>query len=299
MLYYCRTEEGNFGDDLNPWLWPRLAPEVCDAQAPALFIGIGTLLSCKVPLSPVKMVFGAGCGYKAPPRIDDRWKVFAVRGPLTAARLGLDPALAVTDSAVLVRTTRPAPREKRYPVSFMPHHKSLGQADWAALCARAALHFLDPRQPVEQVLQEILESEVLLAEAMHGAIVADALRVPWIPVRMYSQFLEFKWRDWMQSIGVSAKIADLPPVFESDLPAKEKAIHLWKMGWGKTGLGKEKWKRLQTGRTSERERDQTLKLLGELSRTHRPCLSTSAKMGELEQTLLERLEDLRASWRRL
>jgi succinoglycan biosynthesis protein ExoV len=299
MLYYCRTEEGNFGDELNPWLWSRLAPEVCDERASALFVGIGTILGHRIPAEPLKMVFGAGCGYTRPPVIDGRWKFFAVRGPLTAARLGLDPSTAVTDSAVLVRSTHlPAPK-KRYAVSFMPHHKSLAHADWAALCARASLHFLDPRHPVERVLDEILASDLLLAEAMHGAVVADALRVPWIPVRMYSQVLEFKWRDWTQSIGLPFRFADVPPVFENDLPWGKKLAQCWKMGWGKSGLGKEKWKRLQIRRTTEREIGETLRILQGLSRSYPPCLSADSMIEQREQTMLAQLADLRASWPRL
>ena len=40
---------------------------------------------------------------------------------------------------------------------------------------------------------------------MHGAIVADALRVPWIPVATNSTILSFKWQDWCSSIGVEYK----------------------------------------------------------------------------------------------
>src|SRR5205814_2371845 len=41
---------------------------------------------------------------------------------------------------------------------------------------------------------------LLVTEAMHGAVVADALRVPWIALRMYSKIDEFKWRDWCASL---------------------------------------------------------------------------------------------------
>jgi succinoglycan biosynthesis protein ExoV len=199
----------------------------------------------------------------------------------------------------LVRAAGLAAGNKRFRTSFMPHHKSLAQADWATLCSRASLHFIDPRRPVEEVLTDIAQSELLLAEAMHGAVVADALRVPWIPIRMYSQFLEFKWRDWTQSIGVPFTVADVPPIFEGDLPWRKGLGHRWKRGWGMSGLGKEKWKRLQVRRTSEGETVETLRILGELARTHSSCLSADKAMEELEQRMLERLEDLRASWRRL
>jgi len=45
---------------------------------------------------------------------------------------------------------------------------------------------------------------------MHGAIVADAFRVPWKATRQVSNFNDFKWSDWTQSVGVEARIENLP-----------------------------------------------------------------------------------------
>src|SRR5512140_2061304 len=133
MLHYCHTPEANFGDDLNPWLWPRLGPEVCDPRPDILFIGIGTLLNSKIPVEPLKTVFGAGWSGHRRPTIDSKWTVHCVRGPLTARGLSLDPGLAVTDPAILVRRFAENPVEKLHRVAFMPHHRSLGNADWAQL----------------------------------------------------------------------------------------------------------------------------------------------------------------------
>jgi len=53
---------------------------------------------------------------------------------------------------------------------------------------------------------------VLIAEAMHGAIVADALRVPWIPVRSSDSVLAFKWRDWCASLNLTYSPHAIIPV---------------------------------------------------------------------------------------
>src|SRR5882762_4159193 len=119
LLYYHKDPKGNFGDDLNPWLWDRLLPGFFRGDFPhepklrnacpdgeTLFIGIGTLLNRdrNIPEGPRKIVFGSGSGYGPPPVIDASWDISCVRGPLTAEMLGLDKSLAVTDPAVLVRT---------------------------------------------------------------------------------------------------------------------------------------------------------------------------------------------------
>ena len=52
-------------------------------------------------------------------------------------------------------------------------------------------------------LNKIHASDVVIAEAMHAAIVADALRVPWIPVNFHGSHINsFKWNDWCGSLDV-------------------------------------------------------------------------------------------------
>jgi succinoglycan biosynthesis protein ExoV len=297
VLYYCHTPEGNFGDDLNPWLWSRLAPDLVEPRASALFLGIGTLLSRKVPAEPHKFVLGSGCGYGRLPVIDSRWRIYGVRGPLTAARLHLDPVPALGDPAILVRSLGLPAQRTLHPVSFMPHHRSMPQADWPALCRRAGLHCIDPRGAVGQVLREIQQTGLLLAEAMHGAIVADALRVPWIPVRMYSHFLEFKWRDWTQSMEVPLRLAVVPPLCTRELSMGEGVVHALKKGLAGAGMGKPKWNRLPLRVSSERETGEVLSRLADLPADHPPCLSTDATLRRVEARLSGQLEELRTAWR--
>jgi succinoglycan biosynthesis protein ExoV len=203
-VYAYHDSAGNFGDDLNGWLWPRLIPELLGRQDDLLLVGIGTLLDRRVPSRPHKLVFGAGAGYGDRPVLDHRWRFFCLRGPLTAAHLGLPAELAVTDGAALVGHLLPA-SAVRSGVSFMPHHVSRIRAEVAGLdlratCERAGVNYLDPCAPVSDLLPRIQQSELVLGEAMHACIVADALRVPWIPVQLYDHILSFKWSDWCQSL---------------------------------------------------------------------------------------------------
>jgi len=206
QMYYYRGPRPNFGDVLNEWLWPQLLPDFFDGDASALFLGIGSILYDFLPSTARKVVFGAGYGgYTAVPRIDDRWGFYFVRGPVTAQTLGLDPSLAVGDAAILLRScdiNRPA---KQHRASFMPHWESAIDGDWQDVSARAGLHYIDPCGDVERVIAEILASDVLVTEAMHGAIVADALRVPWIPVRPVRSAHRRKWLDWASALEIQLK----------------------------------------------------------------------------------------------
>jgi succinoglycan biosynthesis protein ExoV len=46
----------------------------------------------------------------------------------------------------------------------------------------------------------------LVTEAMHGAVVADALRVRWVPFAPPVQH-HFKWYDWADTLGVTFEFA--------------------------------------------------------------------------------------------
>ena len=202
-LYYFKEQNGNFGDDLNEWLWPKLIPGVMDDDDSALFIGIGTIINDLIPGGCNKIVFGSGVGYlKFVPRIDESWKIFCLRGPLSARALGVDSCLAVTDAAILLRNVFNNPCKKKTRISFMPHAIH-ANSELENLCSELGVGYISARWPVEKVLTAVAQTECLVTEAMHGAIAADVLRVPWIPVYTTLQMNPFKWEDWCQTINVS------------------------------------------------------------------------------------------------
>ena len=208
-LFYYETQSPtkNFGDELNSWLWPKLLPEL-DSCEKSVFIGIGTLLNDVTPdlIKEAESVvfFSTGAGYGRSLRFQPppNWQICCVRGPLSARRLNLQPSLAITDGAALLKRHFPAfsKSDCRYDFSYMPHFRHGSRHLFKAVCKRAGIHYIDPAGEVESVIADILTTKVLISEAMHGAIVADTLRVPWIPVRTSPKILPFKWRDWCASM---------------------------------------------------------------------------------------------------
>ncbi|QDU70305.1 Exopolysaccharide glucosyl ketal-pyruvate-transferase [Mucisphaera calidilacus] len=223
-IYYC--EIANVGDQLNRWLWHRVYPSM-DWLGDRLFLGVGTLLNNRVPLGIGKVVLGAGCGYRPSPDIHrDHWTIAAVRGPLTAQQLGLDPDHAVSDAAILTADhfpTHSIPKQHKRSVIFQ--HHSYTYWDWTDFLESQGIHVIDPAWDVERVLHDIAASETVAAEAMHGAILADTLRVPWVPFKMYPQVYDFKWHDWAASLNLTYRPIEFNPLFRDTIGHPYQALN--------------------------------------------------------------------------
>lgn len=227
QLYYYRDPIGNFGDDLNPWLWPQLFSRPLEQcfDDDTLFLGIGSILNQKVPSQPTKkVVFGSGFGYGSLPSVTDQWQFYCVRGPLTAKVLGLPTQKAISDSAVLIRERIPPTQKATQCAAFMPHHLTAHYDRWQDVCESLNIRYIDPAAPVEETIEAIRTSEVIVTEAMHGAIVADAVRVPWIPVRTRPRIAEFKWQDWSSSLQIEHKFEWLTPIWNPQIDSNLKRV---------------------------------------------------------------------------
>lgn len=212
-------EGNNFGDKLNNFIFQKYLPYFFDDEEEELFLGIGTILGLKKSSSR-KIVFSSGVSdimkstYGSIPIIDNSYDIICVRGPLTAKVLNLDNSLAVIDGAYLLYDFYKKSERKKYRISYMPHVGSESFFnELKDVFEELGVNYISPKEDLKIVLEKINQSELVLAEAMHGAIVADALRVPWIPIKMYSTINEFKWKDWLFSIDKHYYPIILPSLF--------------------------------------------------------------------------------------
>lgn len=240
---------GNVGDELNAWMWSQLLSGFPGEDVALL--GVGTLLNrqfCGRLQDMTRiLVLGTGAGYGELPSIDARWRFYAVRGARTAAKLGLPAHAAVADAAYLLATLdwELLPR-KSSGVVVVPHHRSLRLLDWETLCADCGLTFLSPLLPADVFLQGLRSADLVLAEAMHGAILADILRVPWRALSFGRHFNTDKWFDWSEAFDLPLEIATLQGFYDPShyLSDKSALRHLGtglKAGLARSGLGKGKW----------------------------------------------------------
>jgi len=216
LMHFSEGARTNFGDDLNIWLWKELLPRLWE-QDGVRFSGIGTILNQELmPPGHKWIVLGSGIGYGRPP-VDfgsDSWQVLAVRGPLTARALKIDRSFAVTDGAILLSALpqcKPLPESERSGIVFMPHYQSMPAGNWEEVCRVAGFEFIDPCGSSKAIVERIRRAKFVLADAMHAAIVADTLRVPWIPLITSSTINTLKWLDWTESMGTQYEPTYLRP----------------------------------------------------------------------------------------
>ncbi|WP_413738011.1 polysaccharide pyruvyl transferase family protein [Sodalis sp. RH21] len=206
-LYYYKSALGNFGDDINAWLWNDLLPGYFDQNDDVRFSGIGTIINTAMPVAKKWIVFSSGVGYGYPPKDFGGigWDTICVRGPLSAQILGLPQDKYITDGAALLNTLsefKPLSSDERSGTIFIPHHNALETGQWEKACKRAHITFVNPQGDAKEIIQKIRHSKLVLADAMHAAIIADAMRVPWVPLVSSSQINTFKWLDWTQTISL-------------------------------------------------------------------------------------------------
>lgn len=289
LFYYLGN---NFGDKLNPIIWQSLAGGVLDDDQSKILVGIGTLINSNVPVAPEKYVFGSGAGYMSPASVDDKWHFYCVRGPRTARVLNLDSKLAITDPALLLREiyTKPVPATGE--ICFMPHHVSAEYADWRAICAKAGITYLDPADDTDWVIEKIRGARLVIAEAMHAAIVADAFRVPWVPVQIYGHILGFKWEDWCDSMQLPYQPVSIPSVWDADrlLNAKEKTKAWIKRGLNGVGIWSDNWTPPLPAPNLKKMEDKVIRQFQMLAASPDIYLSNEKVQQEALERLLDKVE---------
>ncbi|NWJ24236.1 polysaccharide pyruvyl transferase family protein [Rhizobium sp. RM] len=230
--YHWESHHGNFGDDLNLWLWDFLLPGLRDVHDDVLLVGVGTVLNdVLLPTRQRKLVIGSGYGYGAVPDVSTGlWDIRCVRGEKTAAKLGLAPEMGIVDPAVMV-TEMPDFKglPKVYKKTFVPHWESAEFGMWETVCEPAGLTYLDPRGEAKSVIRAIAQSEFIVAESMHGAILADAFRVPWVAVTTSTSINSFKWSDWAGTVDVKYEPRYVPVSTRAE--AAKKGSRFWGMNF--------------------------------------------------------------------
>lgn len=293
-LFFYKAPQGNVGDDLNEWLWPKILSGVLDDNHEHLLIGIGTLLNHKIPPAKKYTVLTSGAGYGDLPNLSvGEWSYIGLRGPLSKKLLGVSSSkLSLLDGAYLLPKYLPLKNKPRYKLGYIPHVDSISHGLWEDVTDIAGIKLIDPRWPVERFVEELSSCEKIITEAMHGAIIADAYNIPWQPTKAYDYINAFKWNDWAQSVNIDLSLNVIDPTWAGDTgkSIKRKAINTTKRLILSTGLSPENWSPVMPSRSSESTLENIAKSLVKNSKEHRFYLSCQELKENKTSYLLERID---------
>jgi succinoglycan biosynthesis protein ExoV len=288
ILYQWRGSHGNFGDELNSLLWPRLLPDFFDQNDATRFLGIGSVLDDRHEAKALKLVAGSGYGgYQPKIVLDDTWIVHWVRGKHTAQLLGLPPRLGIGDPASLVPLAGLTPAREDRDIGFIPHFESAIRGAWQDVAARAGATLIDPRDDPLTVIAAIGKCRMVMSEALHGIIVADALRVPWIAIRPLAPIHRPKWFDWAETLDLRIEFSGMPP---STALERAHLTHLSRFHLGRRVLHHQA-ARLR-GIAGQRHIDRAAQALRAIARGE-PQLSRSTLLKDAQDRMLEAIAELR------
>ncbi|WP_307367679.1 polysaccharide pyruvyl transferase family protein [Microbacterium sp. W4I4] len=192
----------NFGDDLTPMLLPRygIVPLYREPRA-ARLIGVGSLLEF-LPTDFAGAIWGTGlmndAAYPLP-----HATVLAVRGPLTAERIGLREQPAYGDPGLLVARHVPRPVQDGR-IAVVPHGHHRTHAGLARLIAAEgdAVRIVNVHQRAAAAVREIAASRAVVTTSLHGLITADAYGIPavWTMLEPPLGGGDFKFRDYEAAV---------------------------------------------------------------------------------------------------
>jgi len=185
---------GNFGDCLTAYWIKKLTRrevQLVSADKAGLF-GCGSIIRA-IPQNYTGIILGTGLMHEEDRRPDLKGAdIRALRGPLTAKRIGVDVPYGDMGLLFSLFKSRWVPV---YEVGTLPHY---------AVRDRQELdhHYIDIMAGVESVVRHVSKCKRIISSSLHGIILADALGIEnkWV----YSDKVigkGFKFRDYAASLG--------------------------------------------------------------------------------------------------
>jgi len=285
-LYYYHDDYPNFGDDLNSWIWLHLLPDFFDDNSDELFLGIGTILNNALPLAGKYVVFGSGYGYGDKPDIDDNWEIICVRGFKTCDILGISRKKAIIDPAYLLKTLLTTKEEKKYLISIIPHALSMNLGDWQRVADILGANLIDARTTnIENFVRQIKQSEKIICEAMHGAIIADCFGIPWCGYRAYKWINNDKWNDWLSVFRCEYSLHEVDTLVYKHKSIRDMLKNRLKQLLDKTRWWNDKWAKPLYGNAPEQVAAELRHILVEAEFSYSSPSDIDDKIAQLQEKL--------------
>ncbi len=230
---YWWNDAPNFGDALNPLLVEHVSgrPVEWASNDDCELFALGSVMKQARRGNHKKKDHKPtiwGTGMIGPQRLDFLGNVTfaAIRGPATAALLGIDFNL-FGDPGLLVSELASDKIQPGDDIGIVPHHGQYGNAKTVAaldhLSKLPNVKIIDVRDnQAMNVVDQIHSCRHIFSESLHGLIVADSLGIPntWVKGGAIHGTPNFKFLDYYLSIG--RKFA--PPIPYTDIESAAKKL---------------------------------------------------------------------------
>jgi len=207
-MYLRRFSGNNFGDNLSTFLTGIISGEEVIAarripKGEVSYMVIGSILQAA---HSNLIVWGAGyIASDSRMRMTPK-KICAVRGRLTRDQLlrqGFDCPEVYGDPALLCPKYYKPTITNKFSLGIMPHYVDQDSVLLDRFRKNSGIPFIDVRDPVKKVIDEINNCERILSSSLHGLIVADAYGIPSLWIKLSDKVVGegFKFRDYFSSVG--------------------------------------------------------------------------------------------------
>lgn len=212
-LFWWRTDQRNWGDDINPWLFEKLSgrkPAYCPHASRPRLLMAGSILELA---GPFDTCWGSGFirgNQKKHPALG---YARAVRGPLSARILeahGLPTTTTFGDPGLLVADLITLNRTKKYKNAVIPHFYD--EDEGFTLSKEIGAELVKVSQGIMEFIQKVAAAEIVLSSSLHGLICAESLGIPavWVKFSDRLEGGEFKFHDYL--LGTEREISQRWPV---------------------------------------------------------------------------------------
>ncbi|SDM42390.1 polysaccharide pyruvyl transferase family protein [Microbacterium azadirachtae] len=189
----------NFGDALTPLLLPRYGIVPLHREPDrARLAGVGSIIQF-LPDRFDGAVWGSGSIDDAERRLPSA-HVLAVRGPLTAERIGAE-GVAYGDPGLLVgRHLKRPGSDGRVVLVAHGHHRR--DEELLRFEAAAGVRAVNVHRPAPGVLRGIASADAVLTTSLHGLVTADAYGIPAVWTTREPALIggDFKFRDYEAAV---------------------------------------------------------------------------------------------------
>lgn len=204
----------NFGDALTPYIVKKLTGSdpvftVPDSSMDDVYMVTGSILA---GARKNTIVWGNGIVTRNEVMMLGK-KYAAVRGPISAQRLreyGVEPPGVLGDPGIILPRLYNPIIEKKYELGFACSWVDAGILNkWYK--SNGSVKIINILDPIESVIDSILECKTILASSLHGLVTAVAYNIPCRWVRHSDMIIGdgTKYHDFLGSIGCDMDVVEL------------------------------------------------------------------------------------------